>query len=111
MKKSGLAKEKEFKKFLEILKNLKMNLPLVEALAHMPNYAKFLKELVATKRKLDEIWEVTISIDSSELINELPRKPEDPGRFHIPISIGKVCILEALIDIGASINLIPLSLF
>lgn len=48
-----MAKEKEFEKFYKAFKNLKINLCFVGALAHIPKYAKFLKELVTSKKKLD----------------------------------------------------------
>jgi len=44
----------EFEKFLEVLRKLYINIPFTEALSQMPSYAKFLKEILSNKRKLEE---------------------------------------------------------
>ncbi|KAK9010440.1 hypothetical protein V6N11_036949 [Hibiscus sabdariffa] len=84
-----LKKQKQdyqFKKFFDILKQVHINLPLVEALQQMPNYAKFLKDMV-------------------------PAKKTDPGSFTIECFIGHNYPTKALCDPGASINLMPISVF
>ncbi|CAJ2648219.1 unnamed protein product [Trifolium pratense] len=101
-------KEKESKK---VLNKLEMAIPLVEALEQMPSYARFLKELLTKKRKPldDEI--VSMTEECSALIQrKLPQKKKDPGSFTIPCSIGNLTIEKALCDLGASINLMPLSM-
>lgn len=78
-KKSNEAKEKEFKKFLDMFIKLEINLPFVEALAYMPKYAKFLIQPMDAKKKLGEIKEVTLKLKCCVVIqNGLPRKCEDP---------------------------------
>ena len=47
--------DEQFSKFLKLLKKLHINLPFIEALSQMPNVIKFLKELLANKRKLDDV--------------------------------------------------------
>lgn len=51
----------QFKKFLNIFKKLHINIPLVEALSHIPKYAKFMKDFLTNKRKLEELEIVTLS--------------------------------------------------
>ena len=46
------AENKKFSKFMAIMKQLTVNVPLMEALEQMPNYAKFMKELLTKKRKV-----------------------------------------------------------
>ena len=100
-----------YKKFLELFKQLHINLPLVEALGQMPKYAKFFKELLSNKRKLEELSTVTLGGEcSAVLLNKLPRKLKDSGSFIIPCLIGNLPVERALADLGASINLMPYSL-
>ncbi|XP_039126877.1 uncharacterized protein LOC120263016 [Dioscorea cayenensis subsp. rotundata] len=81
--------EAQFKKFLGIFKQLHINIPLVEALSQMPKYAKFLKDLLTNKRKLEDLETVTLSRNCSAVIQKmLPKKLTDPGSFIIPCVIG-----------------------
>ncbi|CAJ2642447.1 unnamed protein product [Trifolium pratense] len=83
----------------------------VEALEQMPSYAKFLKELLTKKRKPLDDEMVSMTEECSALIQrKLPQKKKDPGSFTIPCSIGTLTIEKALCDLGASINLMPLSM-
>ncbi|CAJ2652048.1 unnamed protein product [Trifolium pratense] len=101
-------KEKESKK---VLNKLEMAIPLVEALEQMPSYAKFLKELLTKKRKPLDDEMVSMTEECSALIQrKLPQKKKDPGSFTIPCSIGDLTIGKALCDLGASVNLMPLSM-
>ena len=76
----------------------------------MPNYAKFLKEILNKKRKIAEEGIVNLTATCSAMIQQkLPGKMKDPGSFTIPCSIGKYEFKKALCDSGASINLMPLS--
>ena len=75
----------------------------------MPNYAKFLKDILIKKTKVEE-GIVSLTATCNEVIQKnLPAKMKDPGSFTIPCSIGKYEFKEALCDSGASINLMPLS--
>nr|XP_043639647.1 uncharacterized protein LOC122610751 [Erigeron canadensis] len=106
------AKIKEnFKKFVELIQNVNITIPLVDLLAGMPNYAKFLKELITDKKKLEETKTAVMSAECSAIIkNEIPPKLEDPGSFLISCSFG-VRLYKALADLGASINLMPYSVY
>lgn len=78
----------------------------------MPNYGKFFKELVSNKSKLEQISAAFLSDESSAIIqNKVPPKLGDPGSFQIPCNFGKTFSCNALADLGASINLMPYSLY
>ncbi|XP_062086086.1 uncharacterized protein LOC133792186 [Humulus lupulus] len=95
----------QFRRFLDVLKQLHINIPLVEALEQMPNYAKFFKNILTKKRRLGEFETVAM------LKSKIPPKLRDPGIFTIPCSIGGRDVGRALCDLGASINLMPMSIF
>ena len=76
----------------------------------MPNYAKFLKDILNRKKKIVEEGIVNLTATYSAVSQRsLPAKMKDPGSFTIPYSIGKYEFKKALCDSGASINLMPLS--
>jgi len=77
----------------------------------MPFYIKYIKELLARKSPLKGGQTIKMNRDCSALIQPgPPTKKEDPGSFHIPCTIGETMIDKGLCDLGASINLMPLSL-
>ncbi|XP_022020266.1 uncharacterized protein LOC110920363 [Helianthus annuus] len=89
-----------------------MNLAFVEVLTQMPKYPKFMRDFLTHKRKIESIQQVTLSEEcSAALLNKLPQKKIDPRSFTIPCSIGGSPISNALADLGASINLIPATMF
>ncbi|KAK9033649.1 hypothetical protein V6N11_049835 [Hibiscus sabdariffa] len=110
-----LKKQKQdyqFKKFLDILKQVHINLPLVEALQQMPNYAKFLKDMVTRKKRIEEFETAAATETCLALLhNKVPAKKIDPGSFTIECLIGHNYPTKALCDPGASINLMPKSVF
>ncbi|GJZ29919.1 reverse transcriptase domain-containing protein [Tanacetum coccineum] len=110
-----LRKEKEEaqqKKFLENLKQLHINLSFIEALAQMPKYAKFLKGLLTNKARLEEACKIIINERySAVLLNKLPSKEKDLGSFTIPCDIRQLHIYNALADLGASISLMPYTMY
>ncbi|XP_075515718.1 uncharacterized protein LOC142550529 [Primulina tabacum] len=102
----------QFSIFLEIFKKLHINIPFAEALAQMPSYAKFLKEILSNKRKLVDFETMKLSEECSAILqNKLPPKAKDPGSFSIPCTIGNSFFGKALCDLGTSINLMPYSCF
>ncbi|XP_022893877.1 uncharacterized protein LOC111408340 [Olea europaea var. sylvestris] len=104
--------DEKFAKLLEVFKKIHINILFVEALAQMPNYAKFLKEVISKKRKLGEFESVKLTEECSTILQKkLPHKLKDPGSFNIPCNIGGITFDMALCDLGASINLMPLSVF
>ncbi|GKD09466.1 reverse transcriptase domain-containing protein [Tanacetum coccineum] len=110
-----LRKEKmeaQYGKFLDMIRALRINVPLVDFLAGMPNYGKFLKELISNKHKIEQIFASFLSDESSTMIqNKVPPTLGDPGSFLIPCNFNKTFSCNALADLGASINLMSYSLY
>ncbi|XP_039143276.1 uncharacterized protein LOC120280481 [Dioscorea cayenensis subsp. rotundata] len=104
--------DQQFAKFLDVFKKLHINIPFAEALEQMPSYLKFMKEILSNKRKLKDYETVALTEECSAILQKkLPPKLKGPGSFTIPCSIGNVVFERALCDLGASINLMPLSIF
>jgi len=77
----------------------------------MPLYAKFLKDMLTMKNRYIHSDPIVVEGNCSVVIQRiLPPKHKDPGVVMIPCSIGKGVVGKALIDLGASINLMPLSM-
>ncbi|XP_070002724.1 uncharacterized protein LOC142165919 [Nicotiana tabacum] len=103
---------KQFSKFLEILKQLYINIPFTDALTQMPSYTKFLKEISSSKRKLEVVLVVKLTEKCSAILqNKFPPKLGDPCSFTIPCTMGGAHFEKALCDSGASINVMPFSIF
>ena len=76
----------------------------------MPNYAKFLKDILRKKKKIADEGVVSLTATCSAVIQKsLPAKMKDLGSFTISCTIGKYEYKKALCDSSASINLMPLS--
>lgn len=101
----------QFKRFTEMLNKIQANIPFGEALEQMSIYAKFMKDLLSGKHKLKNDENIALEEDFNSLIQrKIPPKLTDPYRFMIPCSIGSLTISHVVWDLGASINLIPLSM-
>ncbi|XP_073128778.1 uncharacterized protein [Henckelia pumila] len=82
-----------------------------DALAQMSNYARFLKDLLKNKKKLDDITQVTMKEECLAVLNKkLPPKVQDPGSFSIHCHIGSLSFGNVLCDLGSSINLMSYSI-
>ncbi|KAL5579714.1 hypothetical protein UlMin_012156 [Ulmus minor] len=105
-------KEEHEKEILETFRKVQVNIPLLDAIKQVPRYAKFLKELCTNKRKLkgNEIVNFGENV-SAVLQRKIPPKCKDPGSFTIPCTIGKVRFERAMLDLSASINVMPSSIF
>ncbi|XP_073124805.1 uncharacterized protein [Henckelia pumila] len=69
-----------FAKFLEVFKKLHINIPFADVLLQMPSYAKFLKDILSNKRKLEEYETVNLTEECSAIVqNKLPPKLKDPA--------------------------------
>ena len=93
---------------LEVLRQVKVNIPLLDIIKQVPAYAKFLKDLCTIKKVLGIekkafLIEQVIAIIQSKN----PVKYKDPGSPTISVNIGGTCINKALLDLGASVNLLP----
>ena len=96
----------------ELFKQVKLNIPLLDAIKQIPSYAKFLKDLCTVKRKLGVNKEAFMTEQSTSLIrNNLPLKYKDPGSPTISIVVGNSKLGHALVDLGASVNLLPYSVY
>ncbi|KHN39755.1 hypothetical protein glysoja_047494, partial [Glycine soja] len=104
-------KERYFKHFLEIFKGLEITMPFGEALQQMPLYSKFMKDILTNKGKYINNENIVVGGNCSAIIQrKLPKKFKDPGSVTIPCTVGKEVVNKALINLGASINLMPLSM-
>ncbi|XP_070021967.1 uncharacterized protein [Nicotiana sylvestris] len=104
--------DRMFTKFLSMLSQVQLNIPLVDVLREIPKYVKYIKDIVAHKRRLTDFETVALTKEcTSRVQNKLPQKLKDLGSFTIHVRIGNVDVGRALCDLGASINLMPLSLF
>ncbi|GJT51890.1 hypothetical protein Tco_0978047 [Tanacetum coccineum] len=100
-------------KFVEIFRELHFELSFADALLHMPKFASMFKSLLNNKEKLFDLAKTPVNENCSAVIlKKLPEKLGDPGKFLIPCDfLYGVDECLALADLGASINLIPLSIW
>ena len=97
---------------MEVFKKLHINIPFDDALEQMPSYVKFMKDILSQKKRLADFETVNLTEECSAILQKkLPQKLKDPGSFTIPCTIGNAIFERALCDLGASINLMPLSIF
>nr|GEX95876.1 hypothetical protein [Tanacetum cinerariifolium] len=116
---SRLAKEKLREKddilaakFMEIFHDLHFELSFADALIHMPKFAPMFKKLLNNKDKLIELTKTPLNENCSAVVlKKHPKKLGDPGRFLIPCDFLDFDNCLALADLGASINLTPLSIW
>jgi len=104
--------EPKFARFLNVLKRIYANTPFLEALLRAPFYIQFLRELLSRKGKHGGVSVVPIGeVCSSILQNQSPSTLQNPCSFFIPCAMGELHIEGALCDLGASMSLMPLSLY
>ena len=97
---------------LEVLKQVKVNIPLLDAIKKIPSYAEFLKDLCTVKRKLNVHKKAFLTEQVSAIIqNSRPPKCKDPGCPIISCVIGNSKIEKPLLDLGTSVNLFPYSMY
>ncbi|GJZ83144.1 reverse transcriptase domain-containing protein [Tanacetum coccineum] len=102
----------KIEKFYKIFKDLSFEISLTDALILMPKFASTLKALIGNKEKLSEMARTPLNEHCSAVIlNKLPEKLGDPGKFLIPCDFPGMDECLALADLGASINLMPLSVW
>ncbi|XP_058725797.1 uncharacterized protein LOC131597100 [Vicia villosa] len=104
--------EKNFEKFLEMFKKLELNIPFLEALEQMPTYSKFMKCIISKKQTIDS--DPIILTETCSAIFQgmkVPVKKRDRGSVTIPCTIGDRSFKKALIDLGVSVSLMPLSIY
>ena len=97
---------------LEVLRQVKVNIPLLDIIKQVPAYAKFLKDLCTIKKGLGIEKKAFLTEQVSAIIqSKNPVKYKDPGSPTISVNIGGTCIDKSLLDLGASVNLLPYSLY
>ncbi|XP_058755907.1 uncharacterized protein LOC131629120 [Vicia villosa] len=102
---------RQYARFMSIFKQLHINIPFAEALEQMPKYAKFMKNMLTNKKGYTDEETVLLDAQCSAVIQRTtPRKESDPGRVTLPLNIEGNFTGDGLIDLGSSINLIPLSI-
>nr|GEV50593.1 hypothetical protein [Tanacetum cinerariifolium] len=99
-------------KFMEIFRDLHFELSFADALLHMPKFAPMFKKLLNNKDKLIELTKTPLNENCSAIVlKKLLEKLGDPGRFLIPYDFSKFDNCLALADLGASINIMSLSIW
>ncbi|GJT51416.1 reverse transcriptase domain-containing protein [Tanacetum coccineum] len=82
------------------------------ALVECPKFNNWLSSLLRNKEKLRRSLSTTVNAECSAIImNKVPEKLEDPGKFLIPCALQELDRTSALADSGASINLLPHSIY
>ncbi|GKF73583.1 hypothetical protein Tco_0219915, partial [Tanacetum coccineum] len=99
-------------RFLKMFKQLHLEIGLKDALAEMLKFNKWLSSLLRNKEKLEEIAITTMNAECSVIImNKFLEKLEEPGKFLIPCALQELNRTSALAVSGASINLLPHSIY
>nr|XP_009765775.1 PREDICTED: uncharacterized protein LOC104217279 [Nicotiana sylvestris] len=95
-----------------MLKQIQVNIPLIDALKEMPGYAKMMKGLMSRKFDFQDLATMTLTQTCSVVVTRpVAEKLSDPGSFTISCTIGNFVFAKALCDLGASINLMPLAIY
>ncbi|XP_017227639.1 uncharacterized protein LOC108203313 [Daucus carota subsp. sativus] len=104
--------EKQYEKFLKMFREIHISIPFADALAQMPRYAKFMKQVLSNRKKLEAVETISLNEECSAVIQRNIRpKLKDPGSFSLPCTIGKVGVKRALYDLGPSVSLMPYSIY
>ena len=94
------------------MRQVKVNIPLLDMIKQVPTYAKFLKDLCTIKRGLNVNKKAFLTEQVSAIIQcKSPLKYKDPGCPTISVNIGGTHVKKALLDLGASVNLLPYSVY
>ena len=97
---------------LEVLRQVKVSIPLLDMIKQVPTYAKFLKDLCMVKKSLNVNKKAFLTEQVSAIIeNKTPVKYKDPGCPTISVNIRGISVEKALLDLGASVNLLPYSMY
>ncbi|RVW18310.1 Retrovirus-related Pol polyprotein from transposon 412 [Vitis vinifera] len=103
---------KNASEILDVLRQVKVNIPLLDMIKQVPTYAKFLKDLCTVKRGLNVTKQAFLTEQVSAIIQcKSPIKYKDPGCPTISVNIGGTQVEKALLDLGASVNLLPYSVY
>ncbi|GJR28018.1 reverse transcriptase domain-containing protein [Tanacetum coccineum] len=102
----------QMEKIFQIFQDLRFDISFANALLLMPRFAPTIKSLLMNKEKFLELAKIPLNENcSAMLLKKLPKKLGDPGKFLIPCNFPGMDVCHALADLGASINLMPLSIW
>ncbi|GJZ78089.1 reverse transcriptase domain-containing protein [Tanacetum coccineum] len=102
----------QMEKIFQIFQDLRFDISFADALLLMPRFAPTIKNLLMNKEKLFELAKIPFNENcSAMLLKKLPEKLGDPDKFLIPCDFPGMDVCHALADLGASINLMPLSIW
>nr|GEZ52462.1 reverse transcriptase domain-containing protein [Tanacetum cinerariifolium] len=102
----------QIEKFYQIFKDMSFKISFADALMLMPKFTSTLKALIGNKEKLSEMARTLLNEHcSTVLLKKLPKKLGDLGKFLIPCDFPGMAECLALADLGASINLMPYSMW
>ncbi|GJV46189.1 reverse transcriptase domain-containing protein [Tanacetum coccineum] len=102
----------QMEKFFQIFQDLHFDISFADALLLMPKFASTITSLLTNKDKLFELAKIPLNENClAMLLKKLPEKFRDPGKFLIPCNFLRMDVCHALADLGASINLMPLSIW
>lgn len=102
---------KKIKRFVKLLRNPHISIPFTKAISQIPSQAKFVKEIMFNKCKLEDNENNVLIEDGIIVIqNQLDPMLKDPGYFLISCVIGTIIFNRVLCDLGASVNSVPLSI-
>ncbi|XP_070677812.1 uncharacterized protein [Malus domestica] len=105
-------KNSNYKEILELFKQVQISIPLLDAIDQVPAYVKFVKELCTPKRKSNVHKKVFLARRFNSVITrKFSQKYKDPGCPTVTCTIGDHTFEKALLDLGASVNLLPYSVF
>ncbi|GKB25227.1 reverse transcriptase domain-containing protein [Tanacetum coccineum] len=100
----------QIEKIFQIFQDLRFDISFADALLLMPRFAPTIKSLLMNKEKLLELAKIPLNENcSAMLLKKLPEKLGDPGKFLILCNFPGMDVCHALVDLGASINLMPFS--
>ena len=108
----GKKKTSQQASILEVLRQVKVNIPFLDIIKQVPAYAKIFKDLCTIKKGLGIEKKAFLTEQVSAIIQSRnPVKYKDPGSPTISVNIGGNCIDKSLLDLGASVNLLSYSLY
>ena len=108
----GKKKASQQAGILEVLRQVKVNIPLLDIIKQVPAYAKILKDICTIKKGLGIEKKAFLTEQVSAIIqSKYPVKYKDPGSPTISVNIGGNCIDKSLLDLGASVNLMSYTVY
>ncbi|GKC00555.1 reverse transcriptase domain-containing protein [Tanacetum coccineum] len=99
-------------KFLKKFQKIHFDISFADALLYMPKFTPMFRSLISNKDKLFELSSAPLNENCfAVILKKLPKMLGDPGKFLIPCNFPRMVECSALADLGASINLMPLSVW